>query len=85
MANALITDPEIAFLCDLLEGPHAVLCDLLEGPHANLNAHKRSVLDRFLRRDSSSLPSQKNSTAKSQLTDKAQQRLPGVCSSWAIF
>ncbi len=73
MANALITDPEIA-----------VLCDLLEGPHANLNAHKRSIFDRFLRRDLSSLPPQK-STARFQLTDKAQQRLPGVCSSWAIF
>ena len=37
MADALITDLEIA-----------VLCDLLVGPGANLKAHKRSVLDQLL-------------------------------------
>ena len=37
MADDLITDLEIA-----------VLCDLLEGPGANLKAHKRSVLDQLI-------------------------------------
>ena len=37
MADADITDLEIA-----------ALCDLLEGPRANLKAHKRSVLDQLL-------------------------------------
>ena len=37
MVDALITDLEIA-----------VLCDLLEGSGANLKAHKRSVLDELL-------------------------------------
>ena len=37
MADADITDLEIA-----------ALCDLLEGPRANLKAHKKSVLDQLL-------------------------------------
>ena len=37
MADALITDQEIA-----------ILCDVLEGSGANLNADKRKVLDQLI-------------------------------------
>ena len=37
MADALITDPEIA-----------ILCDVLEGSGANLNADKKTVLDQLV-------------------------------------
>jgi hypothetical protein len=56
MADALITDLEIA-----------ALCDLLEGPGANLKAHKKSVLDQLLRRDLSSPPPKKGRLQDSNL------------------
>ena len=64
MANALITDLEIA-----------VLCDLLEGPGANLKAHKRSVLDQLLAKALIEPAPQEESPARFQLTDKAQHLL----------
>jgi hypothetical protein len=64
MAEALITDLEIA-----------VLCDLLEGPRANLKTHKRSVLDGLLAKGLIEPDPQKKSPARFQLTDKAQHLL----------
>ena len=49
MADALVTDLEIA-----------VLCDLLAGPDASLKAHKRSVLDQLLAKGPSSPPPKKS-------------------------
>ena len=64
MADALITDLEIA-----------ALCDLLEGPGANLKAHKRSVLDQLLAKGLVEPAPQEKSSARFQLTDKAQHLL----------
>lgn len=63
MADALITDQEIA-----------ILCDILEGRGANFNAAKKSVLDQlvakgFVTASGQELP------AKYKLTAKAQQLL----------
>jgi hypothetical protein len=64
MANTLITDLEIA-----------VLCDLLEGPRANLKAYKRSVLDQLLEKGLIEPAPQGGSPARFQLTDRAQHLL----------
>jgi hypothetical protein len=62
MANDLITDLEIA-----------VLCDLLEGPGASLKAHKRSVLDQLIAKGL--VEPAKDELVSFQLTDKAHQLL----------
>jgi hypothetical protein len=64
MADALITDLEIM-----------VLCDLLEGPRADLKAHKRSILDQLLAKGLIEPAPQEGSSARFQLTGKAQHLL----------
>ena len=64
MADALVTDLEIA-----------VLCDLLEGPRANLKAHKRSILDQLFAKGLVEPARQEASPARFQLTDKARHLL----------
>ncbi len=64
MADALVTDLEIA-----------VLCDLLAGPDASLKAHKRSVLDQLLAKGLVEPASQEESPARFRLTGKAQHLL----------
>jgi hypothetical protein len=60
MADALITDPEIA-----------LLCDVLEGQGANLIADKRKILDQLIAKGFVAATDQ-DSPAKYQLTGKAQ-------------
>ena len=64
MDDDVITDLEIA-----------VLCDLLEGPRANLKAHKRSILDQLLAKGLVEPAPQEASPARFQLTDKARHLL----------
>ena len=64
MADTLITDLEIA-----------VLCDLLEGAGANLKAHKKSVLDQLLAKGLVEPATQEGPPIRFQLTDKAQHLL----------
>jgi predicted transcriptional regulator len=61
MADALVTDQEIA-----------ILCDVMEGWGANLNEDKRKVLDQLIAKGFV-VPAE--SSAKYKLTDKAQQLL----------
>jgi hypothetical protein len=61
MADDVITDLEIA-----------VLCDLLDGPGVNLKAHRRSVLDALV---SKGLVGPANEPERFQLTDKAHHLL----------
>jgi hypothetical protein len=63
MADALITDQEIA-----------ILCDVLEGWGANLNADKRKVLDQLIARGFV-VAADQDSPIKYKLTGKAQQPL----------
>jgi len=63
MADALISDQEIA-----------ILCDVLEGWGANLNANKRRVLDQLVAKGLI-VPADQESPAKYKLTTKAQQLL----------
>jgi predicted transcriptional regulator len=63
MADALITDQEIA-----------ILCDVLEGSGANLNADKRKVLDQLIAKGFVVVADQE-SPAKYKLTGKAQHLL----------
>ncbi len=63
MADALITDQEIA-----------ILCDVLDGWGANLNAHKTKVLDQLIAKGFVVLADQESS-AKYKLTGKAQKLL----------
>jgi predicted transcriptional regulator len=63
MADALITDQEIA-----------ILCDVLEGSGANLNADKRKVLDQLIAKGFVAVADQE-SPAKYKLTGKAQRLL----------
>jgi len=62
MADALVTDQEIA-----------ILCDVLEGWGANLNEDKRKVLDQLIAKGF--VVSADQSPAKYRLTSKAQQLL----------
>jgi hypothetical protein len=64
MADAVVTDLEIA-----------VLCDLLAGPGANLKAHKKSVLDQLLEKGLVEPASRDESPARVRLTAKAQHLL----------
>ena len=64
MADALITDQEIA-----------ILCDVLEGGGANLNADKRKVLDLQLVAKGFVVAAGQESPVKYKLTGKAQQLL----------
>ena len=63
MADTLITDQEIA-----------ILCDVLEGGGANLNADKRKVLDQLIVKGFV-VAADQESPAKYKLTGKAQQLL----------
>ena len=63
MADALITDLEIA-----------LLCDVLEGRSANLNADKSKILDQLVEKGFV-VAADQDSPAKHKLTDKAQQLL----------
>jgi hypothetical protein len=63
MADALITDQEIA-----------ILCDVLEGRGANFNADKRKVLDQLIAKGFV-VPADQEWPATHKLTDKAQQLL----------
>jgi predicted transcriptional regulator len=63
MTDALITDQEIA-----------ILCDVLEGWGANLNADKKKVLDQLIAKGFV-MPADQESLAKYKLTGKAQQLL----------
>lgn len=63
MADALITDLEIA-----------LLCDVLEGRSANLNADKSNILDQLVEKGFV-VAADQDSPAKHKLTDKAQQLL----------
>ena len=63
MADALITDQEIA-----------ILCDLLEGWSANFKADKTKVLDQLIMKGFVEPPDQQ-SPIKYKLTDKARQLL----------
>ncbi len=63
MADALITDQEIA-----------ILCDVLEGWGANFNADKRRVLDQLIAKGFV-VPAKQDLSTKYELTDKAQQLL----------
>ena len=63
MADALITDQEIA-----------ILCDVLEGSGANLKADKRKVLDQLIAKGFVVVADQE-SPAKYKLTGKAQRPL----------
>jgi hypothetical protein len=62
MADEVITDLEIA-----------VLCDLLDGPGVNLKAHKRSVLDALVSKGLVGLA--KDDLKRFRLTDKAHHLL----------
>ena len=62
MADALVTDQEIA-----------ILCDVLEGSGANLNADKRKVLDQLIA--TGFVVADQESPAKYKLTGKAQHLL----------
>ena len=64
MADTLISDQEIA-----------ILCDVLEGGGANLNADKRKVLDQQLVAKGFVVAAGQESPVKYQLTGKAQQLL----------
>jgi len=63
MQDTLISDQEIA-----------ILCDVLEGGGANLNADKRRVLDQLITKGFVVAAGQE-SPAKFKLTGKAQQLL----------
>ena len=63
MADTLLTDHEIA-----------ILCDVLEGWGANLNADKSKVLDQLIEKGFV-VPADRESPAKYKLTGKAQQLL----------
>jgi hypothetical protein len=63
VADALITDLEIA-----------LLCDVLEGRSANLNADKSNILDQLVEKGFV-VAADQDSPAKHKLTDKAQQLL----------
>lgn len=63
MADTLISDEEIA-----------ILCDVLEGGGANLNANKRKVLDQLIAKGFVVVAGQE-SLVKYTLTGKAQQLL----------
>ena len=63
MADALISDQEIA-----------ILCDVLEGGGANLNADKRKVLDQLIAKGFVVAAGQEL-PVKYKLTGKAQQLL----------
>jgi hypothetical protein len=62
MADPLITDQEIA-----------ILCDVLEGRGANLTPVKKNVLDQLIAKGFVMTSDQ--ASAKYELTDKAQQLL----------
>jgi hypothetical protein len=64
MADTLISDQEIA-----------ILCDVLEGGGANLNADKRKVLDQQLVAKGFVVAAGQESPVKYKLTGKAQQLL----------
>jgi hypothetical protein len=64
MADTLISDQEIA-----------ILCDVLEGGGTNLNADKRKVLDQQLVAKGFVVAAGQESPVKYQLTGKAQQLL----------
>jgi hypothetical protein len=63
MADAPVTDQEIA-----------ILCDVMEGWGANLNEDKRKVLDQLIAKGFI-VPADQESPAKYKLTGKAQQLL----------
>ena len=63
MADTLLTDHEIA-----------ILCDVLEGWGAKLDADKRKVLDQLVEKGFV-VPIDRESPAKYKLTGKAQQLL----------
>jgi hypothetical protein len=63
MTDAVITDQEVA-----------ILCDVLEGWGANLNADKRKVLDQLIAKGFV-VSADQESSAKYKLTGKAQQLL----------
>jgi len=63
MTDAVITDQEVA-----------ILCDVLEGWGANLNADKRKVLDQLIAKGFV-VSADQESPAKYKLTSKAQQLL----------
>ena len=63
MADALVTDQEIA-----------ILCDVMEGWGANLNADKRKILDQLIAKGFVA-PADQESPVKYNLTGKAQQLL----------
>jgi predicted transcriptional regulator len=63
MADALVTDQEIA-----------ILCDVMEGWGANLNEDKRKVLDQLIAKGFV-VSADQESPAKYKLTSKAQQLL----------
>ena len=63
MADALVTDQEIA-----------ILCDVMEGWGANLNEDKRKVLDQLIAKGFV-VSADQESAAKYKLTSKAQQLL----------
>jgi hypothetical protein len=62
MADEVITDLEIA-----------VLCDLLDGPGVNLKAHKKSVLDALVSKGL--VGPAKDDPKRFRLTDKAHHLL----------
>jgi hypothetical protein len=62
MADDVVTDLEIA-----------VLCDLLDGPGVNLKAHRRSVLDALVSKGL--VEPAKDEPERFQLTDKAHHLL----------
>ena len=62
MADDVVTDLEIA-----------VLCDLLDGPGVNLRAHRRSVLDGLVSKGL--VGPAKDEPKRFQLTDKAHHLL----------
>jgi hypothetical protein len=64
MADTLISDQEIA-----------ILCDVLEGGGTNLNADKRKVLDQQLVAKGFVVAAGQESPVKYKLTGKAQQLL----------
>jgi hypothetical protein len=64
MADADVTDLEIA-----------VLCDLLAGPGASLKAHKKNILDGLLAKGLVESASQQELPARFRLTAKAQHLL----------
>jgi hypothetical protein len=64
MPDTLISDQEIA-----------ILCDVLEGGGANLNADKRKVLDQQLVAKGFVVAAGQESPIKYKLTGKAQQLL----------